>query len=239
MFQAEERRNGSNFSGIKPRHQISLGWLRDASPYVCCFPCHLHSALRRKADWTPLKFSPSPRNTQRLRCPKLTPMAPLATQYDIQGADLQSLLPRLLSEGLTPSGDQQQSNPGDLVQVLLEHCILKPLSLKSTVDAQQATYTLAIIRRQATLSPKFLTETYHQGPFYQWLIPRLLQIACSSIASIPTDESVQVTVYIIQILGRDQPDDEDTWAKGPGRAAQILSQLTLFCQGESVYQKES
>ncbi|WVO23083.1 uncharacterized protein IAS62_004428 [Cryptococcus decagattii] len=157
-------------------------------------------------------------------------MAPLATQYDIQGADLQSLLPRLLSEGLTPSGDQQQSNPGDLVQVLLEHCILKPLSLKSTVDAQQATYTLAIIKRQATLSPKFLTETYHQAPFYQWLIPRLLQIACSSIASIPTDESVQVTVYIIQILGRDQPDDEDTWAKGPRRAAQILSQLTLFCQ---------
>ncbi|WVQ89598.1 hypothetical protein IAS59_003360 [Cryptococcus gattii] len=157
-------------------------------------------------------------------------MAPLATQYDIQGADLQSLLPRLLSEGLTPSGDQQQSNPGDLVQVLLEHCILKPLSLKNTVDAQQATYTLAIIKRQATLSPKFLTETYHQAPFYQWLIPRLLQIACSSIVSIPTDESVQVTVYIIQILGRDQPDDEDTWAKGPGRAAQILSQLTLFCQ---------
>ncbi|XAO25645.1 hypothetical protein I312_104473 [Cryptococcus bacillisporus CA1280] len=157
-------------------------------------------------------------------------MAPLATQYDIQGADLQSLLPRLLSEGLTPSGDQQQSNPGDLVQVLLEHCILKPLSLKSTVDPQQATYTLAIIKRQATLSPKFLTETYHQAPFYQWLIPRLLQIACSAIASIPTDESAQVIAYIIQILGRDQPDDEDTWAKGPGRAAQILSQLTLFCQ---------
>lgn len=166
-------------------------------------------------------------------------MAPLATQYDIQGADLQSLLPRLLSEGLTPSGDQQQSNPGDLVQVLLKHCILKPLSLKSTVDPQQATYTLAIIKRQATLSPKFLTETYHQAPFYQWLIPRLLQIACSAIASIPTDESVQVIVYIIQILGRDQPDDEDTWAKGPGRAGQILSQLTLFCQGEPVYQKES
>lgn len=166
-------------------------------------------------------------------------MAPLATQYDIQGADLQSLLPRLLSEGLTPSGDQQQSNPGDLVQVLLEHCILKPLSLKSEVDAQQANYTLAIIKRQATLSLKFLTEAYHQAPFYQWLIPRLLQIACSSIASIPTDESVQVTAYIIQTLGRDQPDDEDTWAKGPGRAAQILSHLTLFCQGESVYQKES
>lgn len=166
-------------------------------------------------------------------------MAPLATQYDIQGADLQSLLPRLLSEGLTPSGDQQQSNPGDLVQVLLEHCILKPLSLKSAVDAQQANYTLAIIKRQATLSLKFLTEAYHQAPFYQWLIPRLLQIACSSIASIPTDESVQVTAYIIQTLGRDQPDDEDTWAKGPGRAAQILSHLTLFCQGESVYQKES
>lgn len=166
-------------------------------------------------------------------------MTQLATQYNIQGADLQSLLPRLLSEGLTPSGDQQQSSPGDLVQVLLEHCILKPMSMSITINVQQATYTLAIIKRQATLSPRFLTETYNQAPFYQWLIPRLLQIACSSIASVPTDESVQVVVYIIQILGRDQPDDEDTWAKGPGRAAQILSQLTLFCQGGSVYLEEN
>lgn len=37
MFQAEEQRNGSNYPGIKPRHQINLGWLRDASLMSAAF----------------------------------------------------------------------------------------------------------------------------------------------------------------------------------------------------------
>nr|ODO02228.1 serine/threonine-protein kinase ATR [Cryptococcus depauperatus CBS 7855] len=158
-------------------------------------------------------------------------MALDGSQYDIENADLQALLPQLLREGLTPSGTHQgQSSPGDLVQVLLEHCILKPLSLSRPVNPQHAKYTLAIIKRQASLASRFLLNTFEQAPFYQWLLPRLILIASAVTAQELSVDTLDTIVYLIQTLGRDLPDDEDTWAKGPSRATKILEHLISFCQ---------
>ncbi|WVQ74974.1 hypothetical protein IAR50_004582 [Cryptococcus sp. DSM 104548] len=153
------------------------------------------------------------------------------SQYGNAPADIQSLLPRLLKEGLTPGNTQGQSRPGELVQVLLEHCILKPLSSGKPVDPQQYAYTLAIINRQTASHPRYLLDIFVDAPFYQWLLPRLIYIATRSQPPLSAEETTAAVVNAIRGIAKDSSEASDqAILGGPSRAARILDSMILFCQ---------
>ncbi|ODO06790.1 hypothetical protein I350_04149 [Cryptococcus amylolentus CBS 6273] len=159
------------------------------------------------------------------------PAALPATQYAAAPPHIQSLLPRLLKEGLTPGSAHGQSRPGELVQVLLEHCILKPLSSGTPVDPQQSSYTLAIIDRQTASNPSYLLDIFADAPFYQWLLPRLIYIASISRLPLLADEASAAVVSVIRGIARDSSEASDpSVLGGPARAAKILDSIILFCQ---------
>nr|XP_019011517.1 uncharacterized protein I206_03617 [Kwoniella pini CBS 10737]OCF50298.1 hypothetical protein I206_03617 [Kwoniella pini CBS 10737] len=152
---------------------------------------------------------------------------------DIGSATGQQLLENLIKEGLTPSGqDTDPSKYRKLIQVLLQNCILKPLSRDIPPNLQQAEYTLTILQRQTKLHPGIMYSVtqQEQSPFYYWLLPRLAQAAVHHIEDSLYDDLVAATVNALKATGRNSSEEDVSWAKGPRRLGMVVRHINSFCQ---------
>lgn len=160
----------------------------------------------------------------------------------------------LLARGLSQDSPDNPASYCRLLQVLFDHCILKPLTKSedtSPTTVEQVDLTLTILQRQTTARPELLScsTTLVDGvPLYQWILPRLLYAAVryedQQIEKIDKDMKGQIRQMVeslllaaarmINVLCRDlEGDGTTTYAKGVMRASLVLSQLLSFCEGKS------
>ncbi|WVW85571.1 hypothetical protein I302_107609 [Kwoniella bestiolae CBS 10118] len=152
---------------------------------------------------------------------------------DLGSATGQQLLENLIKEGLTPSGqDADPSKYRKLVQVLLQNCILKPITRNTPPNLQQAGYTLTILQRQTKLHPGLLYTTNAQDttPFYHWLLPNLVQAAAQLTEDALYDDLLHSMVCALEAIGRNLSEEDVSWAKGSRRLGAVIGHMNAFCQ---------
>lgn len=163
-------------------------------------------------------------------------------------------LQQLLARGLSQDSPDNPASYCRLLQVLFEHCILKPLT--KTEDAspttiEQVELTLTILERQTTARPEVLSSSISSEagvPLYQWILPRLIYAAVQyEDLQVPRDDKdlkaqlgqivenlLFAAARMISVLCRDlEGDGTTTYAKGAMKASLALSHLLTFCEGES------
>lgn len=162
-------------------------------------------------------------------------------------------LQQLLTRGLAQESPDDPASYCKLLQVLFEHCILKPLT--RTEPAASSTYeqvalTLTILHRQTAARPELLSclaSGDDKGvPLYKWILPRLIYAAVryedsSMLADKESrkqsDEVVENLLVsasrTISMMCRDvENDGGPSYVKGPIRAVQVLADLVNFSEGE-------
>lgn len=164
-------------------------------------------------------------------------------------------LQQLLARGLSQDSPDNPASYCRLLQVLFEHCILKPLTKSeeaSPTTIEQVDLTLTILQRQTTARPELLscsTSPQDGEPLYQWILPRLIFAAVryedkhaankgNKDKRVQLDQVVEslllAAARMINILCRDlEGDGTTTYAKGAMKASLVLSQLLSFSEGET------
>lgn len=162
-------------------------------------------------------------------------------------------LQQLLARGLSQESPDNPASYCKLLQVLFEHCILKPLTRAeppTPTSFEQVDLTLTILQRQTAARPELLscsTSGDDKGvPLYKWILPRLIYAAIryedsTVMADKHTRKQVEEVVEsllvsasrTISIMCRDvENDGGPSYVQGPMRAVQVLDQLISFCEGE-------
>ena len=164
-------------------------------------------------------------------------------------------LQQLLARGLSQDSPDNPASYCRLLQVLFDHCILKPLTKTeetSPTTIEQVDLTLTILQRQTTARPELLSSPVNVDdvtgtPLYQWILPRIIYAAVryedqqankndkevKGQLSQLVESLLQAAARMISVLCRDlEGDGTTTYAKGVMKASLVLSQLLSFSESE-------
>ena len=160
-------------------------------------------------------------------------------------------LKQLIDRGLSQESPDDPTSYCKLLQVLFEHCILKPLkspNFPSVTIVEQVRLTLTILQRQTTARPELLscsTTSVENGvPLYKWIIPRLIYAAGryenatyenedATDGMDLCDELLEAASEVISVLCQDLDNDTGTsYARGSMKATLALRQIKVYCEGE-------
>jgi hypothetical protein len=160
-------------------------------------------------------------------------------------------LKQLIERGLSQESPDDPSAYCKLLQVLFEHCILKPLgsaNFPSPTIVEQVRLTLTILHRQTTAQPELLScsTTSADGglPLYKWIIPRLIYAAYRYENAVYEDDHAEDGMNLcdsllegasgaISILCQDLDNEAATsYARGPMRATLALRQIKSYCESK-------
>lgn len=140
-----------------------------------------------------------------------------------------------------------------LLRVLVDHCILRPLSNRTDSPSEpleqnileHARLTLSVVARHSAACPDVLTQNTddvaNPRPFYAWLITRIL-IATVGFEDIPGAESLVTELekcisHIFLVLGRELGDSASSLI-GPQKVIEVLSDMVEYALGE-IYSQDS
>lgn len=158
-------------------------------------------------------------------------------------------LQQLLARGLSQDSPDDPNSYCKLLQVLFEHCILKPISdsaFPSPTITEQVRLTLTILQRQTTARPELLscsTTSADPGvPLYKWVLPRLMYAAYmyeeakykrddAEDGMDLADDLLLAVSEVVTVLCRDLDNDAGTsYAKGNVKAVLALRTLRSYCE---------
>lgn len=163
----------------------------------------------------------------------------------------EEVLQELLARGLSQQTSDDPASYCRLLQVLFEHCILKPLVRSDPVTPaaiEQVDLTLTILQRQTTARPELLscaTNGDTELPLYKWILPRLIY-AAGRYEELPAQEGQKASGHgevveglllagarLISVLSQDlENGDETNYAKGAYKSRVLLEELVTFCESE-------
>jgi hypothetical protein len=161
-------------------------------------------------------------------------------------------LKQLIDRGLSQESPDDPTSYCKLLQVLFEHCILKPLnsqSFPSPTIVEQVRLTLTILERQTTARPELLscsTTASDTGiPLFKWIIPRLIFAAYKYENATYEDEYaedgmdlcdslLQSASGVISTLCQDLENETGTsYARGSMKATLAVRQIKVYCESKS------
>jgi hypothetical protein len=160
-------------------------------------------------------------------------------------------LKQLIDRGLSQESPDDPTSYCKLLQVLFEHCILKPLvspNFPSATIVEQVRLTLTILQRQTTARPELLscsTTSVESGvPLYKWIIPRLIYAAyryenatyedeLAMDGMDLCDELLAAASEVISVLCQDLDNETGTsYARGSMKATLALRKVKEYCEGK-------
>lgn len=165
----------------------------------------------------------------------------------------EKLLAELFTHGLA-SVDVAETDPEatdeaikryrKLLRVLVDYCVLRPLSDTTRSDAledkvlEQARLSLNVVARHSAACPDVLLyesdDLDTPGPFYTWLITRFI-MAAVGYEDIPGGEPLvrelgKCIDHIFLVLERDLGDSASSMI-GPHRVAKVMNEMITHVRG--------
>lgn len=166
----------------------------------------------------------------------------------------EKLLAELFTHGLA-SVDVAETDPEatdeaikryrKLLRVLVDYCVLRPLSDSNRPDVleekvlEQARLSLSVVARHSAACPDVLLyeseDADAPGPFYAWLITRVL-IAAVGYEDLTGGQPLVVDLqkciqHILIVLERDLGDSASSMI-GPHRVTKVLNEMVAYARGK-------
>lgn len=166
----------------------------------------------------------------------------------------EKLLAELFTHGLA-SVDVAETDPEateeaiqryrKLLRVLVDYCVLRPLSDTTRSEPleekvlEQARLSLNVVARHSAACPDVLLsesdDAETPGPFYAWLITRVL-IAAVGYKYLPggeplVEELEKCIDHVILVLERDLGDSASSMI-GPHRVTKFMNEMVAYAKGK-------